>query len=96
MINTTKGCDEISKAANPLSTYLNAQTTTPFPKVKNKNPAMAVLMNCLFVIVSESPINFAMTKMIQPAEMNLIDANINGGSSDTAILFRRYVEPQIT
>jgi len=28
--------------------------------------------------------------------MNLIEASIKGGNSVTAILFRRYVEPQMT
>jgi len=53
--STIKGCEEISKAAKLVSTYLNAHTTTPFPKLKNKNPAMAVLTACFFVIAIDLP-----------------------------------------
>jgi len=35
-------------------------------------------------------------KIMIPAVMNRIEANIKGGNSVTAILFKRYVDPQIT
>ena len=35
-------------------------------------------------------------KIKVPAVIKRIEANINGGNSVTAILFKRYVDPQIT
>jgi len=47
---------------------------------------MAILLRIIMVI-----------KNIKiPATINRIDANMNGGNSLTAILFNKYVEPQMT
>jgi hypothetical protein len=93
MIN---GWADISKAAKPLSTNLRAQTTTPFPKVKNKNPAIVVFLSCLQLMAILLPKSFAIRNIKIPATIKRIDASINGGSSFTAILFNKYVDPQIT
>ena len=87
--NTTKGCAETSSAAKPLSTYFNAQTTTPFPKVRNKKPAKKVFLNCFLVIFKGSPKIFDIMKIKLPAITKRIPANIKAGSSVTAILFHK-------
>ena len=91
-----KGCADISNAAKPLSTNFRAHTTTPLPKVKNKNPAIAVFLNCRQLMAILLPISLAIMNIKTPATTNRIDANMNGGNSLTAILFKRYVEPHIT
>ncbi len=86
---TTKGCAETSSAANPLSTYLSAHTTTPFPKVRNKNPAKKVFLNCCLVMVREKPNILEMINIRLPAVKKRIPANIKAGNSVTAILFHK-------
>ena len=88
-IKTTKGCAEISNAAKPLSTYLSAQTTTPFPNVKNKNPAIMVFLSCSLVIEISTFRILAMMKIQIPAIIKRIDAKKKGGNSVTAILLSK-------
>src|SRR5690606_14391555 len=94
--STNNGCVEASKAAKPLSTYFSDQTNTPFPYTRNKNPATTQFISCFRLIAKLSFIDLAMAKIIMPAVTNRKDAKKNGGSSPTAILLSRYVEPQIT
>jgi hypothetical protein len=42
------------------------------------------------------PIDLAKANINSPAVVNRHEASINGGNSMTAILFKRYVDPQIT
>ena len=44
----------------------------------------------------EIPRALEIIKMRLPALINRMEANMNGGSSLTAILFHKYVDPQIT
>lgn len=92
---TTKGCADTSRAAKPLSTYFKAQTTTPLPKVRNKKPAINVFLNCFLVIFKGSPKIFDSIKIKLPATTKRIPANIKAGNSVTAILFHKYVDPQM-
>ena len=87
--STISGCEDISKAAKLVSTYLSAHTTTPFPKLKNKNPAIAVFTACFFVIAIDLPDIFAMIKIRLPDTKKRIAANMNGSSSVTAILLSK-------
>lgn len=89
MTSTTSGCADISKAANPLSIYFNAQTTTPLPKVRNKKPANAELRSCFREILIGIPVALAIIKINIPAEVKRNPANMKGDSSPTAILFKR-------
>ena len=68
----------------------------PLPNVKNKKPAIAVLINWRLVILVENPNTLAMTNISVPAVVNRMEANIKGGNSPTAILLNKYVEPQTT
>ena len=89
MSNTTKGCADTSSAANPLSTNFKAQTTTPFPNVRNRKPAIKVFLNCCLVIFNEKPKIFEIIKIKLPAVTKRIPANIKAGNSVTAILFHK-------
>ena len=87
--STISGWAEITRAAKPLSTYFRAHTTTPFPRVRNRNPAVRVLKNCFRVILRLIPEIRLMRKMMMPADKNLMEASINGESSATAILLNK-------
>jgi len=86
-INTIKGCVDARRAPKPLSTYLKAQTKTPLPYAKNKNPAIIQLMICFLLIAKLSFINLAMTKIKIPAVIKRIEAQKSGEICVPAILF---------
>jgi len=85
----------MSRAANPLSIYCSAQTAHPLPIVKNRNPTIALLINCLVVLLLNLPVRNVKIKIIIAADTKRMPANKNGGISWTTILLNRYVDPQI-
>lgn len=83
------GCVDISKAANPLSTYCNAHTALPLPIVKKRNPAIALFINCFEVLFLNFPVMNVNINMSMPATVNLMPAKRNGGISCTRILLNK-------
>ena len=83
------GCVEMSKAAKLLSIYCKAQTAHPFPTLRNRNPAMALLRCCFVVLFLNLPVENTKRKIKAAADTNLIPANKNGGSSWTRILLNK-------
>ncbi len=84
MRTKTKGCAEIIIAVIPVSKNCNAQVTAPFPRDKNKIPAIAECFTSDKLGISPLSNSANNANINNDAITNLDPAIINGGISSTA------------